>query len=143
MEPVTLKTDRSRPVAKRKSQGRSRVGNGSALLNRVDLRSVWYRRFKDLLDDHFSDIPNASYAEGSILRRAAVLECELETMETTFATRGHAEADELDLYQRTASGLRRLLESVGLQRRSRDVTPTLEQYLSNNTPRPVVDETTE
>jgi hypothetical protein len=33
------------------------------------------------------------------------------------------------LYQRTAANLRRLLESVGLQRRSRD-TQTLEQYVA-------------
>jgi hypothetical protein len=33
--------------------------------------------------------------------------------------------DDLDLYQRTASTLRRLLEAVGIQRRQRDVTPTL------------------
>jgi hypothetical protein len=43
--------------------------------------------------------------------------------------RGHdhwcdaASAEDLDLYQRTAKSLRRLLEAVGLQRRPRDVTP--------------------
>jgi hypothetical protein len=135
MEPVTLKTDRSRPAPKRKSQGRSRVGNGSALLNRVDLRSVWYRRFKDLLNDHFSDIPDASFAESSILRRCSVIEVELETMEERFAARGHAEPEELDLYQRTASGLRRLLESVGVKRRPREIQQTLEAYLEQQRPR--------
>jgi hypothetical protein len=127
----------ARPQADRrktaKSPQRSRAGNGR-MLNRGDLRGVWFRHFKDCLDAHLSEIPNASYAEGSILRRASVLEVELETMETTFATRGHAEPDELDLYQRTAGNLRRLLESVGLQRRSLDVTPTLSQYLEQHAP---------
>jgi hypothetical protein len=56
-------------------------------------------------------------------------------LETKFAVAGEASSDELDLYQRAAGNLRRLLESVGLQRRQRDVT-TLEQYLSNNSPTP-------
>ena len=38
---------------------------------------------------------------------------------------GEASAADIDLYQRTANSLRRLLESVGLQRRARDVTPSL------------------
>jgi hypothetical protein len=33
------------------------------------------------------------------------------------------------LYQRTAGNMRRLLESVGLQRRAKDVTPTLADLL--------------
>jgi hypothetical protein len=40
-----------------------------------------------------------------------------------FATGDAASAEDLDLYQRTAKSLRRLLEAVGLQRRPRDVTP--------------------
>jgi hypothetical protein len=40
----------------------------------------------------------------------------------------------LDLYQRTAGGLRRLLEAIGIQRRPRDVTPTLDQYLASTSP---------
>jgi hypothetical protein len=62
-------------------------------------------------------------AERSITRRVAVLSVELEHLEARFATAGAASAEELDLYQRTANTLRRLLEAVGLQRRPRDVTP--------------------
>jgi hypothetical protein len=43
-------------------------------------------------------------------------------LEVKFALAGQANADDLDLYQRTAGNLRRLLEAVGLQRRARDVT---------------------
>jgi hypothetical protein len=35
----------------------------------------------------------------------------------------------LDLYQRTAGNLRRVLEALGLKRRPREVNPTLDQYL--------------
>ena len=35
----------------------------------------------------------------------------------------------LDLYGRTAGNLRRLLEALGLQRRPREVTPTVQEYV--------------
>jgi hypothetical protein len=50
------------------------------------------------------------------------LTVELERLELQFAKADGADADALDLYSRTAGNLRRLLEAVGLQRRSRDVS---------------------
>ena len=47
---------------------------------------------------------------------------ELERIEIRFAT-NTATNDDLDLYQRTAGNLRRLLEAVGLKRVPRDITP--------------------
>ena len=70
-----------------------------------------------------------SEAERSIVRRAATLTVELERLELRFAMAGEADAADIDLYQRTANSLRRLLEAVGFERRSRDVTPTLGQIL--------------
>lgn len=89
-----------------KSRQRSRIANGSVIVSA----------------DHLADLPDASVSEHSIVRRASVLEVELERMETKFALAGEASVDDLVLYQRTAGNLRRLLESVGLQRRSKDVT---------------------
>lgn len=119
---------------KRKDPGRSAVTNGSALLPGVDGRSLWVRRCKDLITEHLVDLggeDNASAAERSIIRRACVLTVELEQLEVKFATAGRSSPEDLDLYQRTAGGLRRLLEAVGIQRRPRDVTPTLDQYLAS------------
>jgi hypothetical protein len=65
---------------------------------------------------------NCSAAEKAIVRRAAVIIVELEVLETQFAMEGQADPDDLDLYTRVASALRRLLETVGLQRRQKDVT---------------------
>lgn len=113
------------PAADPKSYGRSRVSNGNVLLPGVDQRSVWVRRAKDLIREHIADLggfDNCSAAERSIIRRASVLTIELERLEVKFARAGEASADDLDLYQRTAGNLRRLLESVGLQRRPRAVT---------------------
>jgi hypothetical protein len=118
-------------VAPVKDPQRSRITNGSAFLPGTDGRSAWIRRAKDVLAAHLSDVPDASAAERSIIRRAAVLTTELERLEVRFATAGEANADDLDLYQRTANSLRRLLEAVGLQRRTRDVTPDLADYLKH------------
>lgn len=116
-------------LGRRKSAQRSRVANGSALLTGVDHRSAWVRRFKETLEDHLSDTPDASVSERSIIRRASVLEVSLEQLETKFALAGEASADDLVAYARVSANLRRLLESVGLQRRSRNVTPSLSEYL--------------
>lgn len=110
-------------VAPRK--GRSRVTNGSVLIPGVDGRSPWIRRCKDILREHVADlggVDNCSAAERSIVRRAAVLTTELEQLETKFALAGQAEAGDLEVYQRCANSLRRLLEAIGLQRRPRDIT---------------------
>ena len=94
------------------------------------MRGPWARRLADVLWLHLNDIggADASEAEKSICRRAAVLTVELERLEAKFAVEEADKAD-LDLYQRTAGNLRRLLESIGLQRRARNVTPTLDDIL--------------
>jgi hypothetical protein len=99
----------------------------------VDGRSTWVRRLRDLISLHLSDLGGedaVSEAERSIIRRVATLTVELERMESVFALAGEAQPAQLDLYQRTAGNLRRLLEAVGLERRSKDITPSLEAYLA-------------
>ena len=110
----------------------SRITNGSALLPGVDGRSTWVRRLRDLISLHVEDLggdDSVSEAERSIVRRATTLTVELERMEAKFATAGEATPAELDAYQRTSSTLRRMLESLGLKRRPRDVTPDLKDYI--------------
>jgi hypothetical protein len=113
---------------------RSRVTNGRTLFaDGGDMRSPWARRLRDLICLHISDlggIEAVSEAERSIVRRAATITVELERLEARFATAEAATADELDLYVRAAGNLRRLLESLGLRRRPRDVTPTLGDYVA-------------
>jgi hypothetical protein len=90
------------------------------------------RRCKDVIASHLSDLggaENTSAAERSIIRRAAVLTTELEILEVRFATAGEACSADLEVYQRCANSLRRLLEAIGLGRRPRDVTPTLGDIL--------------
>jgi|SRR5581483_377778 len=115
-----------------KTNARSRLSNGYALPRSVDLRSKWARRYKDLLVLHVNDLGGwdlASQAEIAILKTACCLIVELERMTERFALKGKAELAELETFQRCGNSMNRLLAAVGLQRRSRDVTPTLSDLL--------------
>src|SRR5690349_7541666 len=61
---------------RRRRKGRdtrkSQQANG-ALLPDVDERSAWVRRAREVIADHLSDVPDASVAERSLLRRAAIM----------------------------------------------------------------------
>lgn len=115
-----------------KSSGKSRITNRSHILPGTDGRSTWARRLRDLIAIHTADLGGEeamSAAESSIIRRAATLTVELERLELLFATT-EAKPEDLDLYQRMSNTLRRHLESVGLKRVPRDVTPTLSDILN-------------
>ena len=104
---------------------RSAVTNGSQLLAGCDHRSSRMRRLKDLIGGHVADLGGRdliSEAEFCLVRRAAILTLELELLEARFEANDGAKAAELECYQRVASSLRRLLKSLGLRRRQRDVT---------------------
>ena len=112
---------------------RSAVTNGTKLLDHCDHRSSRMRRFRDLIGVHLSDLGGeeaCSEAELSIVRRAALLTLELEVLEAKFEAEDGASLKQLECYQRTANSLRRLLESVGLKRRPKDITPDLATYLA-------------
>lgn len=96
---------------------------GSALVL-GDNRSAWARRAKDIIAAHIADlggIENVSNAELSLIHRCAALTTELELLETIFSDAGRATSEQLDLYSRVAGHLRRLLETLGLKRRSKQV----------------------
>jgi hypothetical protein len=125
-------------------KARSRVTNGRGLLPGIDGRTLWCRRYRDLNALHLSDLggsDRASEAEKAIVRRIATLIVELERLEMCFAEAGQASDHQLELYQRVANTLRRLLEAVGLQRRPRDATPTLGEYLKAKAEGEVIDVT--
>jgi hypothetical protein len=113
---------------------RSRITNGSALLPDIDHRSAWMRRFRDLNQLHLSDRGGesaASEAEKALVRRGACLIVELEQLEQQFALNGGGSIKQLECYQRMTNTLRRVLESLGLKREAKDVTPRLHDYLAS------------
>jgi hypothetical protein len=95
-----------------------------------DGRSPWARRWRDLVELHAGDIGQPellSEAQLSLIRRVATIEIELEAMEGRLSQGGAAD---LDVYTRASEHLRRLLETLGIERAKRDVSmPTLAEYL--------------
>lgn len=113
---------------------RTRITNGKDLLPGVDGRTFWVRRMRDVMALHVSDLGGVeacSEAEKSIIRRAAAITVEMERLERVFALAGDTGPDleTLSLYSRLANTLRRLLDMTDLQRRSRDITPTIDEYM--------------
>ena len=114
-------------------KAKSAITNGSVLIPGIDQRSAWIRRCKDLIAAHSGDLggeANCSTAEQSLIRRVAVLTTELERLELKFASVGEAKPSDLDLYQKLANTLRRLVGVLGIKRRPKDVL-TLDQYLTS------------
>jgi hypothetical protein len=113
----------------RAKRPRSAVTSGRQLFIDGDPRSAWSRRFHDLVLGHVSDLGGAdllSEAQFSLIRRAAAIECELERLDARLSV---GELVDMDSYGRCASHLRRLFETLGVERKSRDVTPTLSDLL--------------
>jgi hypothetical protein len=94
------------------------------------------RRYRDivaLLESDQGGSEAISEAARAIIKRASALCEELERLEMLFALAGEATPHQLELHGRTSNTLRRLLESLGgLQRRPRDVTPTLGELLRDD-----------
>jgi hypothetical protein len=101
----------------------------------VDGRTFWVRRFRDLnsllLSDQGGD-DNVTEPRRMLVRRAACLAVELERREAVIAETGEATDAQIEVYGRTANTLRRLLQTLGLERRARDITPSLTEYIAEN-----------
>ena len=75
-----------------------------------------------------------SEGQRQLIRRAAMLSAESERMEA-LAARGEAEFD-IDLYGMICDRLGRLFGRLGLDRKSKDVTPDLRSYLHSKAGQP-------
>lgn len=107
---------------------RSRVGNGrDYFIGDIDERSLLARRFREIHSQIITDIAgDPTEAQTQIARRAASLCVWCESAEAEMA-----KGNEIDIGQFTtaANSLRRLLADLGIERKSRDLTPSLDQYL--------------
>jgi hypothetical protein len=113
-----------RRTPSRAMRPRSAVTSGRQLFIDGNPHSAWSRRFHDLVLGHVSDLGGAdllSEAQFSLIRRAAAIECELERLDARLSI---GEPVDLDSYGRCAGHLRRLFETIGVERRARDVTPS-------------------
>jgi hypothetical protein len=108
---------------------RSRVTTGRAVFVEGDGNSRWARRYRDLIAAHCQDLGGVdllSEAQLSLIRRASAIELELEQAEGKLSM---GEAVDLDAFARAASHLRRLFETIGVERRAKPVE-TLQAYLT-------------
>ena len=116
------------PLVKPKPQAGTQKGNGRLVLTGVDGRSTAARRFKEIVSTLFSDLGgDPTEAQKAIASRAATLAVWCEQAETDFA---NGQSFDVATYATSANAMRRLLADLGLERRSKDITPTLAQYLS-------------
>jgi hypothetical protein len=126
-------------VSPRQRHARARVTNGTCLLPSVDGRSPWARLMRDTYDaviQHCGGEDAISDLERMTARRIGALEAELvyfeDKMAAIRAAGGEPGANLLDLYSRVSNTHRRHCESIGWQRRPRNVTPGLGAYLEGS-----------
>ena len=116
-------------IEKPKVQAMTRQGTGATLLPGVDMRTGPARRYRELVycmvEDLGGDLPTAKQA---VVNRAASLIVWCEKQEAEFALSG-----DLDVatFTTATNTLRRLLADIGLDRQTKDITPTLAEYLSD------------
>jgi hypothetical protein len=104
-------------------------------LKDLDARSRAAAFAKNLAASLESDLGNDPTAgQKQLVHRAAVISAVCEDFETRFLL---GEPFELPDYLVAANCLRRVLATLGLERRARDVTPTLTEYLTARDGKPV------
>lgn len=106
----------------------TRVGTGRAILPGVDGRSAGARRYREIVHQLESDAGgDPSGAQQAIIRRAATLAVWCEQTEADFANGGDLD---IQSFTTATNALRRLLADLGLERRARDITPSLRDYIA-------------
>jgi hypothetical protein len=108
----------SMPASSRsaKTNGRRRFVDG-------DGRGPWARRWRDLQSLYADDLGGMSALSEfqlGLVGTAATLRCELEKLEGRLSV---GEAVDLDQFGRLAGHYRRIVETLGIERRAKDVTP--------------------
>jgi hypothetical protein len=106
----------------------TRKGTGAVVLAGVDGRSLMARRFREITSTIGSDLGgDLTEAQKHLVARAATLACWCEEREAELAQGRDFDAGQ---YATIANALRRLLSDLGLERKARDVTPSLQDYIA-------------
>jgi hypothetical protein len=105
---------------------RSRISNGSAILDGIDGRSREARRFRDVLGEIVSDLGGhdmLSEGQRQLARRCAMLAVECEKIEALGVA---GQTIDLEQYGQLTDRIGRCFQRLGLERRAKDVgTPSL------------------
>jgi hypothetical protein len=128
---VAGKSPRSRPSQRRKSHGRSRLTNKKDLLPGVDGRTVIYRRFRDIASQVALDqggLDQLSEARLQLVRRFAAAAVLAEQLEAALA---NGEEINVERHALLCSTLTRLAQRIGIDRRAKNITPTVADYVAS------------
>ena len=117
-----------RAAVQRKAMARSRVSNGREILPDIDGRSGIARRYRDIVSAILVDqggVDRCSESRKQLIRRfaAAVIS---EQMESRLA---NGEQINISEHAQLASTLVRIAQRIGINRRYKDITPALPDYL--------------
>jgi hypothetical protein len=113
---------------------RSAATNGRRQFVDGDGRSAWARRRRDLEALYADDLGGASALSAfqlGLIATAAALRCELEKLEGNLSV---GEPINLDVFGRLVGHYRRVCETLGIERRQRDVTPDPLDYAREREP---------
>jgi hypothetical protein len=128
---ASVKPTASRVPTAGKAQARSRLSHGRHVLPDVDGRSVVARQYRDIIGAVVSDQGGAEHlseARLQLIRRFSAASVLAEQMEARLA---RGEQINIQEYSLLVSTMVRVAQRIGIERRARNVTPSLEQYLSN------------
>lgn len=109
-------------------------GNGKLrllTLNSLDGRTAASRRARDLIAEIESDLGGSdclSAGQRQLVQRAAVLGALIESYEATWLA---GKKTPIETYLSTINAQRRVLTTLGLERRAHDVTPSVGAYLGH------------
>jgi hypothetical protein len=119
---------RRRPVGASPPTTRSKVTNGSALLQGVDERSASARRFKDIINALSADLGELSEADRALVRTAATLTLKMEMLQADLVAGRDVDADQLI---RLAGTSKRAMAAISAKVADRKPTaPSLQDYLA-------------
>ena len=110
---------------------RSRIANGTVVLDGIDQRSAAARRFRDVLGEIVADLggpDRLSEGQRQIARRCALMSIECEKMEQRGVS---GEAIDLDCYGQLTDRIGRAFQRLGLKRVPRNVTPSVAEYVAH------------
>jgi hypothetical protein len=122
----------SAAIAPMPPASRSAKTNGRRSFVDGDGRGLWARRWRDLEALYIDDLGGASALSEfqlGLVGTCATLRCELEKLEGRLSV---GDAVDLDQFGRLAGHYRRICETLGIERRKRDVTPSLETIIAEH-----------
>jgi hypothetical protein len=119
----------TRSPERRKSHGRSRVSNGRDVLPDIDGRTLIARRYRDITNAILVDQggeAECSESRKQLIRRFAAAAVIAEQMEARLA---RGEPIDINEHATLSSTLVRLAQRIGINRRFKNITPALPDYL--------------